>query len=43
MENSRRDEIVIYGDRKGDKEESVGSQHGDHFVNLERRRDREVA
>ena len=24
-----------------DREESVGSQHEDHFVNLERRRDRE--
>ena len=42
MANSRRDEIIIHGDRKGDKEESAGSQRGDHFVKFERRRDGEV-
>ena len=43
MANSRRDEIIIHGDRKGDKEESAGSQRGDHFVKFEQRRDGEVA
>ena len=40
---SRRDDIIIHGNRLDDKEESMGSQHGDHFVNLERRRDHKVA
>lgn len=42
-ENSRRDEIGVRGDRKGDREESVDFQCVDQFVNLERRKDRQVA
>ena len=43
MANSRRDESGAHGDRRGDREEFVGSQRVDQFVNLERRRDREMA
>ena len=43
MGNSRRDEIIVHGDRRGDREESMGSQCGDHFVNLEGRGDCKVA
>ena len=43
MGNSRKDEIIVHGDRRGDREESMGSQCGDHFVNLEGRGDCKVA
>ena len=43
MGNSRRDEIIVHGDRRGDREEFMGSQCGDHFVNLEGRGDCKVA